>query len=103
PPAGGGPPDETGSAPPPPPPAPPPAGPAARRPGAVRAGPALLVGLVACGTCGRQLLVEYKTAHHYACAALSKEYGAPMCVYLDGPSLDAAGGDAVFAARAPAP
>jgi DNA invertase Pin-like site-specific DNA recombinase len=75
---------------------------AARRPGAVRAGPALLVGLVACGTCGRQLLVEYKTAHHYACAALSKEYGAPMCVYVDGPSLDAAVVDAFFAAVAPA-
>lgn len=46
---------------------------AARQRGAVRAGPALLVGLVTRGSCGRQLLVEYKTAHHYACAALSKE------------------------------
>ena len=75
---------------------------AARRRGAVRAGPALLVGLVACGRCGRQLLVEYKTMHHYACAALSKEYGVPMCQYLDGPRLDAAVEAAFFEALQPA-
>jgi DNA invertase Pin-like site-specific DNA recombinase len=75
---------------------------AARRRGAVRAGPALLVGLVACGTCGRQLLVEYKTVHHYACAALSKEYGVPMCLWVDGPSLDAAVVAAFFEALQPA-
>lgn len=75
---------------------------AARRRGAARAGPAVLVGLVACGSCGRQLLVEYKAAHHYACAALSKEYGVPMCQYLDGPSLDAAVVQAFFEALQPA-
>ncbi len=75
---------------------------AARRRGAVRAGRALLVGLVTCGTCGRQLLVEYKTAHHYACTALSKEYGVPMCLWVDGPSLDAAVVAAFFAALQPA-
>jgi DNA invertase Pin-like site-specific DNA recombinase len=75
---------------------------AARRRGAARAGPALLVGLVACCTCGRQLLVEYKTTHHYACAALSKEYGVPMCQYLDGPSLDSAVVQAFFDALQPA-
>ncbi len=75
---------------------------AARRRGAVRQGPALLVGLVTCGVCGRQLLVEYKTTHHYACAALSKEYGVPLCQYLDGPSLDAAVVEAFFRALEPA-
>jgi hypothetical protein len=39
---------------------------------------------------GPALLVEYKAAHHDACAALSKEYGVPMRLWVDGPSLDAA-------------
>jgi DNA invertase Pin-like site-specific DNA recombinase len=70
--------------------------------GAARAGNALLAGLVVCGRCGRQLHVEYKTHHHYVCSALSKEYGAPLCLYLDGASLDAVVVDAFFRALQPA-
>jgi Recombinase zinc beta ribbon domain len=70
--------------------------------GAARTGGALLVGLVVCGRCGRQLHVEYKTHHHYVCSALGKEYGAPLCLYLDGASLDAVVIDAFFQALQPA-
>jgi DNA invertase Pin-like site-specific DNA recombinase len=70
--------------------------------GAPRNGPALLVGLAVCGRCGRQLHVEYKTHHHYVCSALAKEYGASLCLYLDGASIDAAVVEAFFAALQPA-
>jgi DNA invertase Pin-like site-specific DNA recombinase len=75
---------------------------AERRRGAVRGGEALLVGLVVCGRCGRQMHVEYKTSHHYVCSAMGKEYGAPLCLYLDGPSLEAVVVAAFFAALQPA-
>jgi DNA invertase Pin-like site-specific DNA recombinase len=75
---------------------------AERTRGAARAGRALLAGLVVCGRCGRQMHVEYKTHHHYVCSALGKEYGAPLCLYLDGASLEAVVVDAFFQALRPA-
>ncbi len=60
------------------------------RRGAARDGEALLVGLVACGRCGRKMHVEYKTHHHYVCSALAKEHGVSVCLYLSGADIDAA-------------
>jgi DNA invertase Pin-like site-specific DNA recombinase len=70
--------------------------------GAVREGNALLVGLVVCGRCGRQMHVEYKTQHRYVCSAMGKEYAAPLCLHLDGPSIDAVVVEAFFQALQPA-
>jgi len=70
--------------------------------GAVREGSALLVGLVVCGRCGRQMHVEYKTQHRYVCSAMGKEYAAPLCLHLDGPSIDAVVVQAFFQALQPA-
>jgi hypothetical protein len=70
--------------------------------GAPRQGAALLAGLAVCGRCGHQLRVGYKTHHRYLCNALSETHGAPMCLSLDGPSIDAVVVEAFFAALAPA-
>jgi len=70
--------------------------------GAARDGAALLAGLAVCGRCGRQMHVEYKDQHRYVCSALAKEYGATLCLHLDGPSLDAAVVSTFFEALQPA-
>ncbi len=70
--------------------------------GAVRAGEALLVGLVVCGRCGRQMRVVYKPQIRYFCSALSQAYGEGSCLHLDGPSIEAAVVDAFFQALRPA-
>jgi hypothetical protein len=75
---------------------------AERTRGAPRDGPALLGGLVVCGRCGRQLRVAYKPQPRYGCNAAGKAYGEPMCLQLDGRSIDAAVVEAFFAALAPA-
>lgn len=79
---------------------------AQRRRGAPRHGGALLVGLVVCGHCGRQMRVRYKTAEptdgRYMCQALSKAYGEPTCLYLEATSIDAVVVPAFFAAIQPA-
>lgn len=67
--------------------------------GAVRSGSALLVGLV---VCGRQMHVEDKPHPHYVCSAQEKEYGVPLCRYLDGPSIDEAAVATFFSALQPA-
>jgi hypothetical protein len=73
-----------------------------QRRGAVRDGPALLVGLAMCARCGRLLHVEYKQHHHYVCSALAKECGVAICLYLAGDSIDAAVVEAFFSALQPA-
>ncbi len=73
-----------------------------QRRGAVRDGPALLVGLATCARCGRLLHVEYKQHHHYVCSALAKECGVATCLYLAGTAIDAAVVAAVFSALQPA-
>lgn len=70
--------------------------------GAVRTGEALLVGLVVCGRCGRQMRVVYKPQIRYFCSALSQAYGEGSCLHLDGPSMEAAVVDAFFQALRPA-
>src|SRR5215210_3354460 len=73
-----------------------------QRRGAVRDGPALLVGLAVCARCGRLLHVEYKQHHHYVCSALAKECGVAICLYLAGDGIDAAVVEAFFSALQPA-
>jgi DNA invertase Pin-like site-specific DNA recombinase len=75
---------------------------ARRARGAPREGSALLAGLAVCGRCGRPMRVAYKARHRYVCNALSETHRAPMCLSLDGTSLDAAVVAAFFAALAPA-
>jgi DNA invertase Pin-like site-specific DNA recombinase len=75
---------------------------ARRARGAPREGSALLAGLAVCGRCGRPMRVAYKACHRYVCNALSETHRAPMCLSLDGPSLDSAVVAAFFAALAPA-
>lgn len=75
---------------------------ARRTQGAPRQGAALLTGLVACGRCGRQMRAAYKPGVRYFCNALSTEFASPMCLHLDGPSIEAAVVAAFFEALAPA-
>jgi DNA invertase Pin-like site-specific DNA recombinase len=70
--------------------------------GAPREGAALLVGLVVCGRCGRQMRVTYKPQIRYFCNALSGTFAEPMCLHLDGASIDATVVDAFFMAMQPA-
>ena len=70
--------------------------------GAVRQGEALLVGLVVCGRCGRQMRVAYKSRIRYLCSALSQGWGEGQCLSLDGPCIERVVVDAFFAALAPA-
>lgn len=75
---------------------------ARRTRGAPREGSALLPGLVVCGHCGRQMRTVYKPQTRYLCNAISEDYGAPMCLHLDGTSIEQAVVAAFFAALAPA-
>jgi DNA invertase Pin-like site-specific DNA recombinase len=75
---------------------------AERTRGVPRQGAALLTGLVVCGHCGRQMRAVYKPQVRYICNALGKTFGAPMCLHLDGASIETAVVDAFFAALAPA-
>jgi hypothetical protein len=60
------------------------------RRGSVREGPALLKGLLVCGTCGRRLLVSYGKSGQprYSCHRNYIDYGEPMCQSLAGRRLD---------------
>jgi DNA invertase Pin-like site-specific DNA recombinase len=75
---------------------------ATRMRGAPREGAALLVGLAACGRCGRLMRVAYKPQVRYFCNALCKAYGAASCLHLDGAGVEAAVVAAFFAAIQPA-
>lgn len=75
---------------------------ARRARGAPRDGEALLAGLAVCGQCGHQLRVAYKRHHRYVCNALNETHRAPMCLSVDGASVDAVVVAAFFAALAPA-
>ena len=72
-----------------------PTGPASQSMGAVRDGPALLAGLVACGRCGKKMTVRYqrgpggKLHPVYVCAREKTDYGAGQCQQLAGPCVDA--------------
>lgn len=75
---------------------------ARRTRGVPRQGAALLAGLVVCGECGRQMRAIYKPQVRYVCNALGKTFGAPMCLHLDGASIETVVVEAFFAALAPA-
>jgi DNA invertase Pin-like site-specific DNA recombinase len=62
--------------------------------GAVRGGPALLAGLVACGRCGAKMTVHYqrgaggKLSAVYVCAREKSDYGGGQCQQVAGPCVD---------------
>ena len=62
--------------------------------GAVRGGPALLAGLVACGRCGAKMTVHYqrgaggKLQAVYVCAREKSDYGGGQCQQVAGPCVD---------------
>ncbi|HEV8637888.1 MAG TPA: recombinase family protein [Chloroflexota bacterium] len=63
------------------------------RRGAVRAGAALLQGIVLCGRCGRRMTVRYLAdgaTPCYVCCQLHKQAAGPTCQTLRGDDLDAA-------------
>lgn len=57
--------------------------------GVPRAGAALLHGIVYCGACGHQLLVQYKGGTRYLCNYLRQQYGVPVCQNLPADPIDA--------------
>ena len=76
--------------------------------GAVRDGPALLAGLVACGRCGNKMTVRYqrgpggKLHPVYVCSRGKSDYAAGQCQQLAGPCVDAHVTGLLLAAMAPA-
>src|SRR6195952_3904750 len=60
--------------------------------GPVRAGPALLSGLLVCGQCGLRMTAVYNNAGHaarYACTGQKSSYGEPFCQSLKAAPVDA--------------
>ncbi len=60
--------------------------------GPVRAGTALLSGLLVCGRCGLRMISSYNNNGHaarYSCASMATSYGEPLCQSLKGAPLDA--------------
>ncbi len=72
--------------------------------GSPRDGPALVGGLVVCGTCGRRMTVQYQSGAHfrYACTRNVSDYAGPVCQSLRGDGLDELVGRLVLAALEPA-
>jgi Recombinase/Recombinase zinc beta ribbon domain len=73
--------------------------------GAVRAGAALLPGLVVCARCQVRLTVHYdggRTYHTYDCVERRNHYGEPLCQHVPGPALDAFVTQQVLVALEPA-
>jgi DNA invertase Pin-like site-specific DNA recombinase len=63
------------------------------RRGVVRAGQALLQGLVLCGQCGRRMSVRYTrngTTPSYECNQIHKQQGGRTCQFVRGDGVDAA-------------
>ncbi len=73
--------------------------------GPVRAGTALLSGLLICGCCGLRMLSSYNNNGHaarYSCAIMANSYGAPFCQSLKAAPLDALVARLVLQALEPA-
>ena len=76
--------------------------------GAVRDGPALLAGLIACGRCGHKMTVRYQRGRGgkldpvYVCSRDKSDYGAGQCQQLAGPCVDAHVTGLLLQAMAPA-
>jgi DNA invertase Pin-like site-specific DNA recombinase len=71
---------------------------------AIRAGSALLTGLVRCGYCGRAMSVAYreKARYRYACCANRNQYGQSSCQCIAGQSIDEAVIEEFFTVLSPA-
>jgi DNA invertase Pin-like site-specific DNA recombinase len=73
--------------------------------GAVRAGAALLAGLVSCARCGTRLIVRYDgtpARPAYVCSRRATDYGEPHCQQVAAVGLDRFVGGHVLAALEPA-
>jgi DNA invertase Pin-like site-specific DNA recombinase len=73
--------------------------------GAIRAGAALLQGLVLCGRCGRRMTIRYMDDGKipmYECNQLQKQLGEKVCQSLRGDRIDAAVARAFLEAMRPA-
>jgi hypothetical protein len=78
---------------------------AARLKGPVRAGSALLSGLVICGRCGLRMNSAYHNNGHaprYQCGTMKSTYDEPLCQSLTAAPLDSLIADLVLAAVQPA-
>src|SRR2546421_4668682 len=79
-----------------------------QRVGAVRDGPAVLAGLVACGRCGKKMTVGYqrgaggKLHPVYVCAREKSDYGGGQCQQLAGSCVDGYVTGLLLQAMAPA-
>jgi DNA invertase Pin-like site-specific DNA recombinase len=77
----------------------------AGRGGPVRAGSALLSGVLICGRCGLRMNAQYNNNGHagrYACAYMRSSYGEPLCQSLKAAPLDALVAELLLQALAPA-
>jgi DNA invertase Pin-like site-specific DNA recombinase len=70
--------------------------------GIPRPGKALLHGIVHCGECGHQMVVQYKPKTHYICNYLRQQHQVPVCQYLPAAPIDDHVVRLFFAALAPA-
>ena len=76
--------------------------------GAVRDGPALLAGLVACGRCGKKMTVRYQRGRGgklhpvYVCSRAKSDYAESQCQQLASSCVDAHVAGLLLAAMAPA-
>jgi|SRR5215468_910104 len=69
--------------------------------GVPRPGKALLHGLVCCGECGHQMVVQYKGGTRYLCNYLRQQYRVPVCQNLPADPMDAHVVAAFLAALSP--
>src|SRR6185369_12226815 len=69
--------------------------------GVPRPGKALLHGIVYCGECGHQMVVQYKGGTRYLCNYLRQQYRVPVCQYLPADPIDKHVVEAFLAALAP--
>ena len=73
--------------------------------GTVRAGRALLSGVLICGRCGLRMLAQYNNngyAARYVCKEMQASYGEPFCQSLTAAPLDALVSGLILKALAPA-
>ena len=70
--------------------------------GVPRPGKALLHGIVYCGECGHQMVVQYKPKSHYICNYMRQQHQVPVCQYLPANPIDDYVVPLFFAALAPA-
>lgn len=70
--------------------------------GVAREGAALLQGLATCGHCGHVMRVAYRPHPRYLCNGLTRLFAEPMCLHLEGLSIQAFVVEAFFEAIQPA-